>query len=182
MKKEKAEPKVASKKQRRYILTLCLAFVIGALTAGTGALLFRNNTPHVLVWAANKNVKVPDGLVSYLEREHAGDCRADGNAATPEDVVLFSIYESAENRMAKVSAGCGKSLIFGEQGYAFAVKASGKWKLIEPATYFEYLGDGFLDSGYDGPLSLPSCDILSEFTVPASFEPKCVKNSRYVER
>ena len=176
MKKNKtpAQPsKTITQKKSRYMVTLVLMFVIGALLFGSGALLLRNNNPTVLVWAADKNVKVPDGLVSYLERKHDKDCRDYKGTGSVSGVALFSVYETHQNRLAKMSYGCGDNLT----RYIVAYKENGSWSLTRPTHYFIDVKPVSED---DTPLRLPECSFLSKHDFPSSFEPDCATDETTV--
>ena len=167
-------PKVISQNQIRYTITLALVLVIGLLVGMTGALLFRNNNPTILVWAADKDVKVPDGLVSYLERVHKNDCKDYKGTNSVVGVSLFSVYETAENRLAKMSYGCGHELT-GADMYLLAIKKGVKWQLVPPTEYYLNLDYKLLEDGkWEGPTAAPSCDYLNENNIPVSFQSDCV--------
>lgn len=162
--------KQIQKNKNRYIVSLCLAFVIGAIVSGAGALLFRNNNPTVLVWSADREVRVPDGLVSYLERTATKDCRDYKGTNSVTGVALFSIYDSYENRLAKMTYGCGSDLTNQYNGYILAYHEEGKWNLSQPTEYFVTAKPA---TPTDTPSYKPLCSFLSDHNVPADFEPEC---------
>ena len=140
-------------------------FLIGAIVAGTGALLLRNNNPTVLVWAADKDVKVPAGLVSYLERNSKDDCRDYKGNDSVTGVALFSVFQTYQDKFAKMTYGCGNNLTSQNDGYLLAVKDGIKWKISRPTHYFVPLKDK--------SSVLPDCNYLYSNDVPASFVPIC---------
>ncbi len=147
-------------RKKRLTLTLCLVALLGVFFGVTGAFLLRNNNPTVLVWAADKDVRVPDGLVSYLERSAKDDCRDYKGTGSVTGVSLFAIYDSAENRFAKMTYGCGNDLTSQVDGYLVAYKEGSKWNLTRPTHYF-----------VNGS---PECSFLSEHDIPVSIEQSCV--------
>lgn len=141
-------------KKRKYLITLSLLFLIGAIVGLAGSFLVRNHDQTVLVWAADKNVIVPDGLVSYLEKNDRYDCKNYKGTGTVTGMALFSIYETYGNRLAKMTYGCGNALTQPEGEVLIAYKKEAKWQLLEPARS-------------------ENCDVLNELDIPASFVKQC---------
>lgn len=173
--KTKKTPKTVSRKQSRYTLTLCLIFLIGAIAGMAGTFLVRSHNKTVTIWAATNKVKVPDGLVSYLEREHGKDCQAFRSNYAPgtTPMTTFSIIRSVDNRLAEVNYGCDGTLVDGPYQYDLAVKSDGKWKLIDTGTHLRNLNTSKINDRYEGPAALPDCNFLDQNNVPASFETEC---------
>lgn len=173
--KTKKKPKMITRKQSRYIITLALLFIIGAIAGLAISLRLRNRDQTVLVWRADKEVRVPDGLVSYLEKNHKNDCHDYKGTGSVAGVALFSVYETSQNRLAKMTYGCGNNLTYGNSGYIVAYKEDGKWNLTRPTHYFVPPKDAAKVVGQ--PAAFPECYFLSQHNIPASFESFCVNSA-----
>ncbi len=168
-------------KKTRFIISLALVFVIGGISGVTAAFLVRNHNPQVLVWTTDKSIKAPDGLVSYIENSRKGDCESYKGTSSAKGKAVFAIFESAQNRLAKISYGCGDNLSSEFYGYIFAVRTDTKWKLFIPQEYLVNLKS--LSEKWRGPIALPSCKYLNDNDVPVSFESLCVgTNHEYITR
>lgn len=121
--------------------------------------------PRNLVWAADKDVKIPDGLTEYLY--DLEDCKGYRGTNTAPGVGLWGVYESSKNKFAKISYGCSTHLSI----YIMAVKDKDNWKLLQPTEYFAARTSG------SGPVSsyLPNCSMIDTYQIDKSIEPFCIE-------
>ena len=121
--------------------------------------------PANVVWAADKTVRVPASLRSYLMKQD--DCKDYLGTNTRTGVGLWGVYQVSQNKFAKISYGCSFALT----NYIMAVKQNGKWQLVPPAEYFS----PFANTQTTG--ALPLCSQLEKYKIDKSVESFCVDAS-----
>src|SRR5258708_3634821 len=121
------------------VMVMLLGFMLGKQWNGSHS----NYNSKNAVILSDSSVKPPSGLVDFLKTQDS--CK------TQKSIGIWSIYQTADNKFAKLAYGCGVSL----ESYIMAVKQNSKWLLIPVSQYFLPAKDGGSVSGYG-----PSCDIL----------------------
>lgn len=158
-----------SKKQRkqlqRAVKPLLVGFV-GLLIGISGLGLWHwLRPPSNLVWAADKTIKIPRDLRTYLQHTD-NDCEAYRGKDSPTGVGLWGVYQVSKGQYAKIAYGCSWSL----SSYIMAVKKDGSWQLIPPTEYFAPFKNG-VDPTKG---ALPFCVVVEKYSIPKDIEPFCI--------
>lgn len=124
-----------------------------------------NQHPKSLVWAADKEVKIPNDLISFLQSK-GNDCKEYRGTSTPNGVAIWGVYQVSKNKFAKIAYGCSTHLSL----YIMAIKDKGKWALITPTEYF-----GATVATGSVPSFLPTCEIVQKYKIDKNIEPFCIK-------
>lgn len=157
-----------TKKNRKKLASIAIPLLIGlsGLVIGivaTNFIIGRSN-PKNLVWAADKDVKIPKDLRGYLAAKN--ECKSYRGTDTPDGVGLWGVYQVSKKQYAKIAYGCSWSIT----SYIMAVKQDGEWQLLPPAEYFAPFKNGVDPS--QG--ALPYCSIVDKYNVPGEIEPFCI--------
>lgn len=155
-----------NKKQRKQIKSVGLPILIGLLCLNIGIVGTRffeaRRVPANIVWAADKTVKVPGDLRSFLDSRD--DCQSYRGTGSPAGVGLWGVYQVSKGKFAKIAYGCSWSL----SSYIMAVKEKSGWKLLPPTEYFA----PFQGSTATG--ALPQCAMVDQYKIDKSIEPFCI--------
>lgn len=141
----------------QYGLILLIVLGLGFMFGQNWVKSHANYNAKNAVVLADSSVKPPAGLVDFLKKQDG--CKGQ------KSIGIWSIYQTSENKFAKIAYGCGVSL----ESYIMAVKQSSGWILIPVNQYFLPAKDGGSVSGYG-----PSCDIVAKYFIDNSIEPVCV--------
>lgn len=120
--------------------------------------------PKNIVWAADRTIKIPSGLKPYLLKQEG--CREYRGKGSPTGVGLWSVYQTSNNKFAKIAYGCSWTL----NTYVMAIRDKSGWQLLDPNKYFA----PFRDAVDPSKGALPYCAVVEKYKIDKTIEPFCV--------